>query len=64
MEIQELTNLAMNSGVSIVVIGYFMYRDFKIMSTLQTTLTTLVNTVDTLKDYVKGFRAETEVKEN
>ena len=49
MELQELTNLLLNSSVSIVVICYFMYRDYKFMSSLQTTLTTLVNTVDVLK---------------
>ena len=56
MEIQEITNLALNSGVSIVVIGYFMYRDFKFMSTLQTTLISLVDTVNALKDCVNELR--------
>ena len=31
-----------------------MYRDFKFMQTLQGTLDTLVNTVDTLKDIITG----------
>lgn len=52
MEFQELTNLILNSTVSIVVICYFMIRDYKFMESLQTTLTTLVNTVDTLKGLV------------
>ena len=52
MEFQELTNLILNSTVSIVVICYFMIRDYKFMDSLQTTLTTLVNTVDTLKELV------------
>lgn len=52
MDFQELTNLILNSTVSIVVICYFMIRDYKFMDSLQTTLTTLVNTVDTLKELV------------
>ena len=52
MYFQELTNLILNSTVSIVVICYFMIRDYKFMDSLQTTLTTLVNTVDTLKELV------------
>ena len=52
MDFQELTNLILNSTVSIVVICYFMIRDYKFMDSLQTTLTTLVNTVDVLKNLV------------
>lgn len=52
MEINELVNLALNSGVAIVVIIFFMYRDIKFMSQLQTTLTALVDTVNALKDVV------------
>lgn len=59
MEINELVNLALNSGVAIVVIIFFMYRDIKFMSQLQTTLTALVDTVNALKDVVSD---EKEVK--
>lgn len=59
MEINELVNLALNSGVAIVVIIFFMYRDIKFMSQLQTTLTALVDTVNALKDVVND---EKEVK--
>ena len=52
MEIQEVTNLILNSAVSVVVIAYFMYRDFKFMGQLQTTLVTLVDTVAVLKDLI------------
>lgn len=52
MEMSDIVNLALNSGVSIVVIAFFMYRDIKFMTQLQTTLTTLVDTVDTFKDYI------------
>lgn len=55
---EELINLFMNAGVSIAVIVYFMYRDFKFMNTLQTTLTSLVDAVDTLKMIIKDHKEE------
>lgn len=60
MDFQELTNLILNSTVSIVVICYFMIRDYKFMDSLQTTLTTLVNTVDTLKELVGDINGTKE----
>lgn len=50
---EPIITLLTNAGVSIGVIAYFMYRDFRFMDTLTKTLTTLVDTVDTLKDIVK-----------
>lgn len=44
--------MIVNNGTAVAVIAYFMYRDFKFMSTLRETLTTLVDTVDVLKDAV------------
>ena len=54
MEFEALVNLLTNTGVTLVVLGYFLVRDYKFMQTLSDTLTTLVNTVDALKDCVKG----------
>lgn len=47
-----LVNMILNSSVSIIVIAYFMYRDFKFMTQLQQTLQTLVDTVDCLKNVI------------
>lgn len=52
MNISELVNLCINSGVSIVIITYFILRDWKFNNTLVTTLTSLVNAVDTLKKLI------------
>lgn len=52
MEIQDLANLILNSGTAIIVVAYFMYRDYKFMGQLQVTLVTLVDTVSALKDCV------------
>ena len=48
----QIVQLLVNNGTAVAVIAYFMYRDYKFMGTLQDTLTTLVNTVDILKDSV------------
>lgn len=58
MEIKELVNMIQNTGVTVVIIGYFIYRDYKFMGTLKDTLTTLVNTVNTLKEVVQSKGGE------
>lgn len=50
--VADIVSLIQNTGVTIVILAYFIFRDYKFMSTLQNTLTTLVNTVDTLKDVI------------
>lgn len=55
---EEMINLFLNSSVSIAVIIFFMYRDLKFMSQLQTTLTALVDTVNTLKDIINKEEKE------
>lgn len=52
MEMQDVANLILNNGAAVVLIAYFIYRDLKFMTSLNTTLTTLVDTVDTLKDAI------------
>lgn len=58
MEMKELVNMIQNTGVTIVIIGYFIFRDYKFMGTLKDTLTTLVNTVSTLKEVVQSKGSE------
>ena len=41
MELQEVVNLFVNNGVAIAVIVYFAFRDWKFMSQLTETLTTI-----------------------
>ena len=50
---EDLVNLIVNSGVTVVIIAYFMFRDYKFMNQLQNTLTTLVDTVSALKDVLR-----------
>ena len=58
MEMKELVNMIQNTSVTVVIIGYFLYRDYKFMGTLKDTLTTLVNTVSTLKEVVQSKGGE------
>lgn len=53
MELQEFVNLFQNTGVTIVIIAYFMYRDYKFLDTLQNTLTALSTTVEHMEDLIK-----------
>ena len=54
MEMKEIVTLIQNTGVTVVILGYFIYRDYKFMGTLKETLTTLVNTINTLKEVVQA----------
>lgn len=58
MEMKELVNMIQNTGVTVVIIGYFIFRDYKFMGTLKDTLLTLVNTVSTLKEVVQSKGGE------
>lgn len=58
MEMKELVNMIQNTGVTVVIIGYFIFRDYKFMGTLKDTLTTLVNTINTLKEVVQSKGSE------
>lgn len=53
MELQEVVSLLQNTGVTIVIIAYFMYRDYKFLDTLQNTLTALTTAVDHMEDLIK-----------
>lgn len=46
MDMQNIVNLIVNSSVSIVVIAYFMFRDYKFMQQLTTSIQQLVDKLD------------------
>ena len=46
----ELVKLIMDSGTTIVILAYFIYRDFKFMNRLDTSLTVLNETVELIKE--------------
>ena len=46
-----IVDLIVSNGIGVACIVYFMFRDYKFMSTLQQTLTTLEDTTNLIKDY-------------
>lgn len=52
MEFQEIINLLVSNGIGVCCIVYFMFRDYKFMSTLQTSLTQLNDTISLIKDLI------------
>ena len=53
MTVEQIVNLVVNNGVSIGLLVYFVYRDNKFMNTLNTTLTTLKNTTESIKRMIE-----------
>ena len=49
---EQLVELFVNNGVAVAVVIYFLARDWKFNDELHKTLTTLIDTVDALKDIV------------
>lgn len=58
MDLSTLVNLFVNNGIAIAVIVYFCFRDYKFMSSLQSTLTTLVDAVRALKEITNKSHKE------
>ena len=48
MDMTNIVNLILNSSVSIVVIAYFMYRDYKFVGQLTTSIQQLIDKIDYL----------------
>ena len=46
MDMTNIVNLILNSSVSIVVIAYFMYRDYKFVGQLTTSIQQLIDKID------------------
>lgn len=62
MEMDSIVNLILNSSVSIVVIAYFMFRDYKFIQQLNVNIQKLMdvilmnnNKIDTLKKEVSQY---------
>lgn len=53
---QDIVNIILNSGVSVGVLVYFLYRDYKFMSSLQSTLTTLENTTESINKLLESIK--------
>ncbi len=57
-DIKAIISLATNTSVTLLVISFYLYKDMKFSQELQKTLTTLVDTVETLKSIVIAGRED------
>lgn len=48
MEMENIVNLILNSSVSIIVIAYFMFRDYKFIGQLTTSIQQLIDKLDVI----------------
>lgn len=56
MELKEIVDLLVSNGIGVTCIVYFMVRDWKFMTTLQTILTQLSDTTNVIKEMLKERR--------
>ena len=52
MEMETLVNLVMNSGVSIAVIVYFMFRDYKFIQQLNSNIQKMIDVLCLTNDQI------------
>lgn len=58
MEMESMVNLILNSSVSIVVIVYFMFRDYKFISQLTSSIQQLVDCIASLSKDINDVLPE------
>lgn len=56
--IETIINLAMNSGMSLLITCYFLYRDWKYQQTLTSLLGTLSSAIDRFNVLIDGHVSE------
>lgn len=62
MEMEALVNLILNSSVSIVVIAYFMFRDYKFIQQLNANIQQLIDVLLLNNKEIENLKKE--VKKN
>lgn len=58
MTIEQIVKLVVDNGVTLVVIGYFMYMNFKFNDSLTKTLTTISERLEILEEKVLKMRGD------
>ncbi len=52
----DIVNLLVNNGIAVVVVGYFLYTNYKFNDKLTTTLTEITVTLKDIQDDLKGVK--------
>lgn len=63
MEMETLVNLIMNSGVSIAVIVYFMFRDYKFIQQLNSNIQKMIDVLCLTNDQISKIEKRKEVSD-
>lgn len=63
MEMETLVNLIMNSGVSIAVIVYFMFRDYKFIQQLNSNIQKMIDVLCLTNDQISKIEKRKGVDE-
>ena len=52
----DIVNLIVNNGIAVVVVAYFMIRDYKFNNELIKTMTQIQDNLNTITDKLKGVK--------
>lgn len=52
MTLKEIVDLITNTSTTIFILGYFIFRDYKFMNTINTSLKQLNDTTNLLKELI------------
>ena len=52
----DIVNLIVNNGIAVVVVGYFLYTNYKFNDKLTSTLTEITVTLKDIQDDLKGVK--------
>lgn len=52
----DIVNLLVNNGIAVVVVGYFLYINYKFNDKLTSTLTEITVTLKDIQDDLKGVK--------
>ena len=64
MTMEAIVNLILNSSVSIVVIAYFMFRDYKFIQQVNVNIQKLVDIIASMNASVENVKKEVEKNGN
>lgn len=61
MQMTDIVNLILNSGVAVIVVAYFIFKDNKWNNELVKTLTEITVTLKTIQNDITKTRDNTEI---
>lgn len=62
MEMQDLVNMMLNSGIAVVVLAYALWKDYKFTNQMNESLTKLSTAIEDIKDVLYFSKHNKEEK--